>query len=115
MDRYYCGQRPRAQWVATQLVRRLADPRPVGRTGCSRIQTDEDWATVRQQCLSVAVAMLEETRWFGRKALAGRQAGGKFGPGELQRREIRPEGKFPVPTAAGRVLAHLGDPRRAGQ
>ena len=28
MDRYYCGQSPRKQWVATQLVRRLADPHP---------------------------------------------------------------------------------------
>ena len=30
MDRYYCGQQSRTQWVATQLVRRLADPQPVG-------------------------------------------------------------------------------------
>ena len=28
MDRYYCGQSPRQQWIATQLVRRLADPHP---------------------------------------------------------------------------------------
>ena len=28
MDRYYCGERSRKQWVATQLVRRLADPQP---------------------------------------------------------------------------------------
>ena len=28
MDRYYCGQHSRKQWVATQLVRRLADPQP---------------------------------------------------------------------------------------
>ena len=28
MDRYYCGDRSRKQWVATQLVRRLADPQP---------------------------------------------------------------------------------------
>ncbi|MDZ7883372.1 MAG: MMPL family transporter [Mycobacterium sp.] len=61
MDRYYCGQRPRAQWVATQLVRRLADPRPSDDPDAPE-PTDADWATVRQRCLSVAVAMLEEAK-----------------------------------------------------
>jgi uncharacterized membrane protein YdfJ with MMPL/SSD domain len=61
MDRYYCGHGPRAHWVATQLVRRLADPRPSDEPD-EPDQTDADWATVRQRCLSVAVAMLEETR-----------------------------------------------------
>ena len=28
MDRYYSGQSPRQQWIASQLVRRLADPHP---------------------------------------------------------------------------------------
>ncbi len=32
MDRYYCGQHPRSQWVATQLIRRLAT-RARGRPG----------------------------------------------------------------------------------
>jgi RND superfamily putative drug exporter len=64
MDRYYCGQRSRKQWVATQLVRRLADPHPSDEHGAMApgAETDEDWARVRQRCLSVAVAMLEEAR-----------------------------------------------------
>jgi RND superfamily putative drug exporter len=64
MDRYYCCQTPRRQWIATELVRRLADPDP------SDLSDDEwsepgakaDWDEVRQRCLSVAVAMLEEAR-----------------------------------------------------
>ena len=64
MDRYYCGQRSRRQWVATQLVRRLADPHPSDEHDASTSgpDADEDWARVRQRCLSVAVAMLEEAR-----------------------------------------------------
>ena len=64
MDRYYSGEHARNQWVATQLVRRLADPHPS--------DDDDDWLAarrgvrlgkhVRQRCLSVAVAMLEEAR-----------------------------------------------------
>lgn len=64
MDKYYCCQSPRRQWIASQLVRRLADPHP------SDIEDDQwpdtdgkaDWDEVRQRCLSVAVAMLEEAR-----------------------------------------------------
>ncbi len=64
MDRYYCGHTSDRQWVATQLVRRLADPMPhdadddewAGPEGTAR------WDEVRQRCLSVAVAMLEEAR-----------------------------------------------------
>ncbi|WP_113963127.1 MMPL family transporter [Mycobacterium shimoidei] len=64
MDRYYCCQSPRRQWIATQLVRRLADPHP------SDLEDDQwpdadgkaNWDEVRQRCLSVAVAMLEEAR-----------------------------------------------------
>jgi heme transporter len=65
MDRYYCCQSPRRQWIATQLVRRLADPHP------SDLNDDgswpgpdgkANWEEVRQRCLSVAVAMLEEAR-----------------------------------------------------
>jgi RND superfamily putative drug exporter len=64
MDRYYSGQHPRNQWVATQLVRRLADPHPsdVDDTSMSGPDAEVDWARVRQRCLSVAVAMLEEAR-----------------------------------------------------
>jgi RND superfamily putative drug exporter len=64
MDRYYCGQHPRKQWVATQLVRRLADPQPSDDpdTTLSDPEAEADWAKVRQRCLSVAVAMLEEAR-----------------------------------------------------
>jgi len=61
MDRYYCSQSPRRQWIATQLVRRLADPHP---SDLEDESPDEKahWEEVRQRCLSVAVAMLEEAR-----------------------------------------------------
>ncbi len=64
MDRYYCGDRSRKQWVATQLVRRLADPHPSDEhdTRMSGPDAEADWAKVRERCLSVAVAMLEEAR-----------------------------------------------------
>jgi heme transporter len=64
MDRYYCGQQSRKQWVATQLVRRLADPQPSDEhdTRMSSAEAEADWAKVRERCLSVAVAMLEEAR-----------------------------------------------------
>jgi RND superfamily putative drug exporter len=62
MDRYYCGEHPRREWVATQLVRRLADPQPTDQQDGSDLVSDGDWAKVRQRCLSVAVAMLEEAR-----------------------------------------------------
>jgi heme transporter len=56
IDGYYCGERSKNQWVATQLVRRLADPQPFD----DRESTD--WPDVKQRCLAVAVAMLEEAR-----------------------------------------------------
>jgi heme transporter len=64
MDRYYCCQSPRRQWIATQLVRRLADPHPSDLDDESWPGPDAkaDWEEVRQRCLSVAVAMLEEAR-----------------------------------------------------
>jgi RND superfamily putative drug exporter len=63
MDKYYCGQQLKRQWVATQLVRRLADPRPSDDDDSSSgLDPDVDWSAVRQRCLSVAVAMLEEAR-----------------------------------------------------
>jgi RND superfamily putative drug exporter len=60
MDRYYGCQAPRQQWIASQLVRRLADPHPADFTDEPEFQ--EDWDEVRQRCMSVAVAMLEEAR-----------------------------------------------------
>lgn len=64
MDRYYRGPHPTSQWVATQLVRRLADPQPFdGRNGgTAGTGSEDDWAKARQRCLSVAVAMLEEAK-----------------------------------------------------
>ncbi|UXA18324.1 MMPL family transporter [Mycobacterium sp. SMC-4] len=64
MDRYYCGQPARDHWVATQMVRRLADPAPADGPDLATSGADAEaqWAKVRQRCLSVAVAMLEEAR-----------------------------------------------------
>jgi heme transporter len=64
MDRYYCCQSPSRQWIATQLVRRLADPHPSDLEDERWPGPDSkaDWEDVRQRCLSVAVAMLEEAR-----------------------------------------------------
>ncbi|GAB3229766.1 MMPL family transporter [Mycolicibacterium hippocampi] len=64
MDRYYSGPPARTHWVATQLVRRLADPRPADGpdVALSGADAETEWARVRQRCLSVAVAMLEEAR-----------------------------------------------------
>jgi heme transporter len=64
IDRYYSGQRSRRQWVATQLIRRLADPHPSDpdEDGASDPAAEADWERVRQRCLAVAVAMLEEAR-----------------------------------------------------
>jgi RND superfamily putative drug exporter len=64
MDRYYCCQTTRPHWIATQLVRRLADPHPsdLSDENLSEPDARADWDEVRQRCLSVAVAMLEEAR-----------------------------------------------------
>ena len=64
MDAYYCSQPPRRQWIATQLVRRLADPHPSDFSDDQWSEPDAraEWDEVRQRCLSVAVAMLEEAR-----------------------------------------------------
>jgi len=64
IDRYYCGQESRKQWVATQLVRRLADPQPSDEhdVRMSGPEAEAEWAKVKERCLSVAVAMLEEAR-----------------------------------------------------
>ncbi|WP_156745176.1 MMPL family transporter, partial [Mycobacterium sp. 1165178.9] len=64
MDRYYCCKSSRRQWIATQLVRRLADPNPSDYPEDQGLEAeaDSDWEGIRQRCMSVAVAMLEEAR-----------------------------------------------------
>ncbi len=64
MDRYYCCKSSRRQWIATQLVRRLADPHPCDFSDDPESEADaeSDWEDIRRRCLSVAVAMLEEAR-----------------------------------------------------
>ncbi|MGO9925789.1 MAG: MMPL family transporter [Mycobacterium sp.] len=65
MDSYYCrhpaDRLPQQHWMATQLVRRLADPDPsdIAETQVPEANARADWEDVRQRCLSVAVAMLE--------------------------------------------------------
>jgi RND superfamily putative drug exporter len=59
IDQYYCGQPAKRQWIATQLVRRLADPHPSDLDGSD---DEPGWGQVKQRCLTVAVAMLEEAR-----------------------------------------------------
>ncbi|HEU4363674.1 MAG TPA: MMPL family transporter [Mycobacterium sp.] len=56
IDRYYAGQPADRNWIATQLVRRLADPHPADVDSAG--PAGADWAAVRQRCLSAAVAML---------------------------------------------------------
>ncbi len=73
IDRYYSSGRTERQWIATQLVRRLADPSPSDAEGDAQSDgtpsgehltgerwNGERWNTVRQRCLALAVAMLEE-------------------------------------------------------
>ncbi len=79
IDRYYSSERPGRQPIATQLVRRLADPVPSdvddgeqwngerwdgerwdGERWNGERWNGERWNTVRQRCLALAVAMLEE-------------------------------------------------------
>ncbi|MCB0933008.1 MAG: MMPL family transporter [Mycobacterium sp.] len=63
IDRYYSSGHPDRRWIATQLVRRLGDPRPSD-VEADRRGADElvRWEYVRQQCLALAVALLEEAR-----------------------------------------------------
>ncbi|MGH3724844.1 MAG: MMPL family transporter [Mycobacterium sp.] len=53
IDQHYCVQ-SNQRWVSSRLVRQLADPKP----GDGAM----DCPSVRRQCLSVAVAMLEDAR-----------------------------------------------------
>jgi len=62
IDRYYSSGRPERQWIATQLVRRLADPMPGDDDGWTGPDAAERWEQVRQRCLALAVSILEEAR-----------------------------------------------------
>ena len=59
LDRYYTSGHPDRPWIATQLVRRLADPQPSD--GPDGGQWDDpEWNNTRARCLALSVAMLEE-------------------------------------------------------
>lgn len=62
IDRYYSAGRSERLWLATQLVRRLADPIPSdGEDGqWSSPEAIAEWDDTRRRCLSLAVAILEE-------------------------------------------------------
>jgi RND superfamily putative drug exporter len=65
IDQYYSSGHPERRWIATQLVRRLADPRPSDLYSESVGGDDgspAEWEYVRQRCLALAVAILEEAR-----------------------------------------------------
>jgi RND superfamily putative drug exporter len=63
IDGYYSAGRRERLWIATQLVRRLADPIPSEAPDDDRwssADADTRWDDVRQRCLSLAVATMEE-------------------------------------------------------
>lgn len=63
IDGYYSAGRRERLWIATQLVRRLADPIPSEALDDDRWSgpdADARWDDVRQRCLSLAVAIMEE-------------------------------------------------------
>jgi RND superfamily putative drug exporter len=64
IDRYYSSGQPAQQWVLTELVRRLADPQPsdLGDAHWTSSEGAAEWGKIRQRCLAVAVAILEETK-----------------------------------------------------
>ncbi|HTM85510.1 MAG TPA: MMPL family transporter, partial [Mycobacterium sp.] len=64
IDRHYRARSSQRQWIASQLVGRLADPQPTTDPVDDDLASDEpgaeaDWDDVRRRCLAVAVAMLE--------------------------------------------------------
>ncbi len=63
IDGYYSAGRRERLWIATQLVRRLADPIPSEAPDEDRWygpDADARWDDVRQRCLSLAVEIMEE-------------------------------------------------------
>jgi RND superfamily putative drug exporter len=62
IDRYYSTGRPERLWLATQLVRRLAEPIPLDEADdrSDSPQPVATWDDVRRSCLSLSVAILEE-------------------------------------------------------
>ena len=63
IDGYYSSGRPERSWIATQLVRRLADPIPTEAPDDGRWtgpEAEAEWDDVRRRCLALAVAILEE-------------------------------------------------------
>ncbi|MEI7716859.1 MAG: hypothetical protein WCI78_12345, partial [Mycobacterium sp.] len=64
MDRYYSCQSSEQDWMASQLLRRLADPHPSDLPDDRGPEADgeADWEGITRRCLSVAVAMLQEAR-----------------------------------------------------
>ncbi len=65
IDGYYSAGRRERLWIATQLVRRLADPVPSESADDDRWsepQAAARWDDVRQRCLALAVAIMEEAR-----------------------------------------------------
>lgn len=65
IDQHYHSGQSRPQWLSTQLVRRLADPDPTDFDDDDRWSGPEGaaaWQKIRQRCLAVAVAILEETK-----------------------------------------------------
>ena len=65
IDQHYHSGQSRPQWISTQLVRRLADPDPTDFDDDDRWSGPEGaaaWQKIRQRCLAVAVAILEEAK-----------------------------------------------------
>jgi len=63
VDGYYSAGRRERLWIATQLVRRLADPIPAEAPDDDRWSGPDGearWDDVRKRCLSLAVAIMEE-------------------------------------------------------
>lgn len=64
VDGYYSAGRRERLWIATQLVRRLADPIPAEAADDDERWSGPDgearWDDVRKRCLSLAVAIMEE-------------------------------------------------------
>jgi RND superfamily putative drug exporter len=63
IDGYYSAGRPERSWIATQLVRRLADPVATDGAdtdGWTGPEAAAQWDDVRRRCLALAVAILEE-------------------------------------------------------